>query len=213
MSRFIYTDVPLQLGKVSNNRLIHENSLGIGEHLSKMTLGEHNMLIYADINSLREIYCSHSRNRLQSRNNAVIILYHYESKGSITNALKEFDIEVDRYEADRSLIIMDANELIFKPTLDNFMQYLKSLEGLAIKYGKNGIDVIADVIADMGSSRHLGNEQELIEGENRFNIISADSRSSIMCCYHDKELKVLDAARINEIHKLHLNNFIVEEQE
>jgi hypothetical protein len=57
MSRFIYTDVPLQLGKVSNNRLIHENSLGIGEHLSKMALGEHNMLIYADINSLREMYC------------------------------------------------------------------------------------------------------------------------------------------------------------
>ena len=209
MSRFIYTDVPLQLGKVSNNRLIHENTLGIGEHLSKMTLGEHNMLIYADINSLREIYCSHSRKSLQSRNNAVIILYHYESKGSIRNALKEFDIEVDRCEADRSLIIMDANEIIFKPTLDSFMQYLKSLEGLAIKYGKNGIDVIAD----MGSFRHLGKEQELIEGENRFNIISADSRSSIMCCYHVKDLKVLDAARINEIHKLQLNNFIVEEQE
>jgi len=71
------------------------------------------MLIYADINSLREIYCSHSRKSLQSRNNAVITLYHYESKGSIRNALKEFDIEVDRYEADRSLIIMDANEIIF----------------------------------------------------------------------------------------------------
>lgn len=94
------------------------------------------MLIYADINSLREIYCSHSRKSLQSRNNAVIILYHYESKGSIRNALKEFDIEVDRYEADRSLIIMDANEIIFKPTLDSFMQYLKSLEWLAIKYAK-----------------------------------------------------------------------------
>lgn len=148
------------------------------------------MLTYADINSLREIYCSHSRKSLQSRNNAVIILYHYESKGSIRNALREFDIEVDRYEADRSLIIMDANEIIFKPTLDNFMQYLKSLEGLAIKYGKNGIDVIAD----MGSFRHLGKEQELIEGENRFNIIPADSRSSIICCYHDKDLKLLDAA-------------------
>ena len=99
MSRFIYTYVRLQLGKVSNNRLIHENTLGIGEHLSEMKLGEHNMLKYADINSLREIYCSHSRKSLQSRNNAVIILYHYESKGSIRNALKEFDIEVDRYEA------------------------------------------------------------------------------------------------------------------
>ena len=59
-----------------------------------MTLGEHNMIIYADVNSLREIYCSHSRKSLQSRNNAIIILYDYETKGSIRNALKEFDIEV-----------------------------------------------------------------------------------------------------------------------
>jgi hypothetical protein len=121
MSRFIYSDVPLQLGKLSNNRLIREDSLGIGEHLSKMTLREHNMLIYADVNSLREIYCSHSRKSPQSRNNAIIILYHYGTKGSIRNTLKEFDIEVKRYEADRSLIIMDANKIIFRPTLDSFM--------------------------------------------------------------------------------------------
>ncbi|MDQ3967867.1 MAG: MEDS domain-containing protein [Thermoproteota archaeon] len=194
---------------MSNNRLIHEDSLGIGQHLSKMTLGEHNMLIYADVNSLREIYCSHSRKSLQSRNNAVIILYHYETKGSIRNALKEFDIEVDRYEADRSLIITDANEIIFKPTLDSFMQYLKALEELAIKYGKNGIDVIVD----MGSFRHLGKEQELIECENRFNITSGDSKSSILCCYHDKDLKSFDATRIEEIHKSHLKNYIIKEQE
>jgi hypothetical protein len=31
---------------------------------------------------------------------------------------------------------MDANEIIFKPTLDSFMQYPKYLEGLAIKYGQ-----------------------------------------------------------------------------
>lgn len=194
---------------MSNNRLIHEDSLGIGKHLSKMTLGEHNMLIYADISSLREICCLHSRKSLQSRNNAVIILYHYETKGSIRNALKEFDVDVDRYEADKSLIIRDANEIIFNPSLDSFMQYLGALEGLAIKYGKNGIDVIVD----MGSFQHLGKEQELIECESRFNITSAGQKSSILCCYHDKDLKALDATRIEEIHKLHLNNYIVKEQE
>jgi hypothetical protein len=65
-----------------------------------MTFGEHSMIVYADINSLREIYSSHSKRSLQSRNNTVVILYHYENRGSIGNALKEFDIEVDRYEAD-----------------------------------------------------------------------------------------------------------------
>jgi hypothetical protein len=196
------------LREVPNNKLIYEDSLRIGEDLSTMSFGEHNMLIYADVNSLLEICCSHSKKSLQSRNNAVIILYHYETKDSIRNALKEFDIEVDSYEADRSLIIRDANEIIFNPTLDSFLQYLKTLEELAIKHGKNGIDVIVD----MGSFRHLGKEQELGVCENRFNIASADSKSTILCCYHDKDVKALDAIRIEEIHKSHLKNYIVKEQ-
>lgn len=167
------------------------------------------MLVYADVNSLREIYSSHSKRSLQSRNNAVVILYHYETRCSIGNALKELDIEVDRYEADMSLIIRDADKVIFKPTFDSFLQYLKTLKGLAIKCGKNGIDVIVD----MGSFRHLRKEEELIECEKRFNVIFADSKSSILCCYHDKDMKALDAMRKEEIHKSRLKNYIVKEQQ
>jgi hypothetical protein len=194
---------------VHNYRLIQENSPTIGEDLSKMRFGEHNALIYGDINSLREIYCSHSKKSLQLRNNTIIVLYHYETKRSIRDALKEFDIDVDRHEADRSLIIRDANEIILKPTLDSFLQYLKTLEQLAIKCGKSGIDVIVD----MGSFRHIGKEQELIECENRLNIICAASKCSILCCYHDKDVKALGGNRIEEIHKSHLKNYIVKEQE
>jgi hypothetical protein len=200
---------PLQLGKVYNYRLIHENSLAIGEHLSNMRFGEHNALIYADVNSLREICCLHSKKSLQLRNNTVIILYHYETKRSIRNALKEFDIEVGRYEADKSLIIRDANEIILSPTLDSFLQYLKTLESLAIKCGKNGIDVIVDT----GFFRHIGKEQELVECENRLNNICEDSKCSILCCYHDKDVKELETIRIEEIHKSHLKNYIIKEHE
>ena len=192
-----------------NYRLIQAHSPTIGEDLSRMRSGEHNALIYGDINSLREIYCSHSKKSLQLRNNTIIVLYHYETKRSIRDALKEFDIDVDRHEADRSLIIRDANEIILRPTLDSFLQYLKTLERLAIKCGKNGIDVIAD----MGSFRHVGKEQELVECENRLNTICASSKCSILCCYHNKDVKALGGNRIEEIHKSHLKNYIVKEQE
>jgi hypothetical protein len=197
------------LGKVNNYRLIQENSPTIGEDLSKMRLGEHNALIYDDINSMREIYCLHSKKRLQLRNNTIIFLYHYETKRSIRDALKEFDIDVDQHEADRSLIIKDANEIVLRPTLDSFLQYLKTLEWLATKYCKNGIDVIVD----MGSFRHIGKEQELIECENRLNFICRASKCSILCCYHSKDVKALGANRIEEIHTSHLKNYVVKEQE
>jgi hypothetical protein len=88
------------------------------------------------------------------------------------------------------------------------LQYLETLEELAIKHGKNGIDVIVD----MGSFRHLGKEQELVVCENRFNIASAYSKSSILCCYHDKDVKAVDPVRIEEIQKSHSKNYIVKEQ-
>src|SRR5215204_5901920 len=116
--------------EVYNYRLIQENSPTIGEDLSKMRLGEHNALIYDDINSMREIYCLHSKKRLQLRNNTIIFLYHYETKRSIRDALKEFDIDVDQHEADRSLIIKDANEIILRPTLDSFCNTSKLSNGL-----------------------------------------------------------------------------------
>jgi MEDS: MEthanogen/methylotroph, DcmR Sensory domain len=174
-----------------------------------MQFGEHNMLVYSDLNSLREIYSSHTQRSLQLRNNAVIILYHYETKISVVHALKELDIAVEHHEADRSLIILDANEVIFKPTFNSFLQYLKTLGTLAIKSGRNGIDVVID----MGAFRHRGKEQELLEYERTFNITSRGSKSSILCCYHKKDVEVLDATRKEEIHKSHLKNYIVKEQE
>jgi hypothetical protein len=94
----------------------------------------------------------------------------------ITDSLKEFDIDVDRHEADRSLIIRDVGEIILRPTLDSLLQYLKTLERLAIKCGKSGIDVIVD----LGSFRHIRKKQELVEYKNRLNIICG--ASSVRFC-------------------------------
>jgi hypothetical protein len=80
---------------------------------------------------------------------------------------------------------------------------------LAIKSGRNGIDVVID----MGAFRHSGKEQELLEYERTFNITSRGSKSSILCCYHKKDVEALDATRKEEIHKSHLKNYIVKEEE
>jgi hypothetical protein len=173
-----------------------------------MQFGEHNMLVYSDLNSLREIYSSHTKRSLQLRNNAVIILYHYETKVSVEYALKELDIGVKLHEADRSLIILDASEIIFKPTFDSFLQYFQTLGTLVIRSGRNGIDVVID----MGAFRHHGMEQELLEYERTFNITCRSSKSSILCCYHKKDVEALDATRKEEIYKSHLKNYIVKEQ-
>lgn len=168
------------------------------------------MIVYSDLNSMREIYFYHIERSLQLQNNAAILLYHYETKVSVVHALKELDIPVEHHEADRSLIILDVNKVIFKtPTFDDFLQYLKTLETLAIKSGRNGIDTIID----MGSFRHRNKEQELLEYERTFNITTKGSKSSILCCYHKKDVEALDVFLKKEIHNSHLKNYLVKEQE
>lgn len=93
--------------------------------------------------------------------------------------LRHRQLELGRvklHEADRSLIILDANEIIFKPTFDRFLQYFKTLETLAIRSDKNGIDVVIH----MGAFRHYGIEQELLEYERTFNITCRSSKSSFL---------------------------------
>ncbi len=194
----------------NSSRLTQEDPLGIRTHILEMQFGEHNMLVYSDFNSLQEIYSSHIKRSLQLRNNAVILLYHYETKVSVVHTLKELDLPVEHHEADRSLIILDANTVIFKtPIFDGFLQYLKSLQTLATKSGRNGIDIIID----MGSFRHRRKEQNLLEYERTFNIIAKDSKSSILCCYHKKDIEALDTSLKKEIHNSHLKNYLVKEQE
>ena len=69
------------------------------------------------------------------------------------------------------------------------MQYLKTFETLAIESGRNGIDIMID----MGIFQHLDKKQELLECERTFNVISRNSKSSILSYYYDRDLKVLDA--------------------
>jgi hypothetical protein len=194
---------------MTTGRLIHDNSAAIEKHISAMKFGQHNMLIYQDMNSLREIYRSHINKGLKDRNNAVVMLHHYETKDSVIRALSEIEIEVDAQMADRSLTILDADEIIFKTNPESFLQYLKSLESLSITAGKNGIDVIID----MGSFRHLGKKEELLECENRLNMVSPESKSSILCCYHAGDVRAIEPSRIDVIHQSHFTNFIIEGNE
>ena len=76
---------------MSDNKLMHEDSLGISKPITDMQLGDHNMIVYSDFDSLQEIYSSHTKRALELRNNTVIILYHYETKTAVMNALKELN--------------------------------------------------------------------------------------------------------------------------
>jgi hypothetical protein len=189
----------------SNKTVIQEDSARVADLLCKMDFGDHNMLIYPDRNTLHDVYCSHIKKSLEKNEKAVVMLSHYENSSSVRYALKEVDILVEKHEADHSLILLDADSVIFKASMDTFIQYMKGLEELALKDGKKGIDIVID----MGSFYHMKKGDEILKYEHACNRTTAGSKSSILCCYHVSDLQRVDNESIKEIQSCHSKSFII----
>jgi hypothetical protein len=99
----------------------------IRQQLDKIEFGEHLILVYPNLDSLREIYSHYCRRALEN-NELVLLLTYYETTDRIRQTLKEIGIEVDRHEKERTLIIIeDATKSYFGSGHD-FLFFLKILD-------------------------------------------------------------------------------------
>jgi len=190
---------------LSDIKLICEDYYKIADQLCRIDPGEHNMLLYSDRNSLHDVYCTHIKKSLE-KEKSIVILSHYETPMNVKQALNEIDIDVGKHQDDHSLIILDGSGIIYKSGMHIFFEYLKSLESLAIKAGKHGIEVLVD----MGSFYHLDRQQEIVHYENLCNSITLNSKSSMICCYHSQDLAKISFLK-DQIHRCHSKNFIIKE--
>ena len=180
-------------------RLIRGDVQSVVERLHQFEFGEHNILVYPDYDTLRDLYSHHCRKRLLDANEIVLLLPHYETTSSVKDALRELDIDTKKYEQEESLIIMDAMSTIFNETESDFAEYLKGLESRARATGKAGICVIAD----MGSFYHLGKLDEMIEYEKRIPPRRPEVKSTLLCVYHSKDFDRLNSSQKDAVCNSH----------
>ena len=169
------------------------------DQLQRFEFGEHNILVYPDYDTLRDLYSQHCKRRLKEDNEIVLLLPHYETISSVRQALQELDIDVRQHEKDQTLIIMDAITTMFNPTAHDFTEYLRGLENRARATGKSGICVIAD----MGSFYHLGKVDEMINYEAAIPPRRQDIKSTLLCAYHNKDFARLNTEQRNIVCQSH----------
>jgi len=80
-----------------SNKKIRGNVFEITQQPDGIDYGEHVILIYPNLDSLREIYSQYCRNALEN-NELVLLLTYYETADRVRKTLKEIGIEVDRHE-------------------------------------------------------------------------------------------------------------------
>jgi hypothetical protein len=178
------------------------------DHLTHAEYGTHSILVYPDIQTLRETYSMYVKKQLEDSNEIVLILPYYETADKVRKTLSNSDFvnrgeaansdsnnsngssinDVRKYEKEGSLMIMDSVKGYFGSDsnyegADRLMSFFKQLVKKAESLGKNGVSVIAD----LGSFYHLQSNnatEKLFEHE-----LSLPSRYDGMkfkgfCAYH-----------------------------
>lgn len=178
------------------------------EHLTNAEYGTHSILVYPNIETLRETYTRYVKRQLEDNNEIVLILPYYETADKVRKTLSNSDfvnrgeaansdsnnsngssiIDIRKYEKEGSLMIMDSVKGYFGSDSnyegkDRLMSFFKQLVKKAESLGKNGVSVIAD----LGSFYHhqsINATEKLFEHELSLPSKYEGMKFRGFCAYH-----------------------------
>jgi hypothetical protein len=149
--------------------------------------GDHLLIIYPDLHTLRELYSSYTHKQIEENNETVLINPFYETTNSVRQVLSQYNHgsmdDISKYEKEESLMIADALEEYLG---NQPLAYVK--KGLAnySKLGKRGLSVLGD----MGAYHHRSKKDELVNYELSLPRKYEDGIAlKGFCLYHQKDFE------------------------
>jgi hypothetical protein len=162
------------------------------EDIRQSDFQEHNLLIYPDLPSFRQIYSVCTKQALDN-NEIAFIATTYDSFDRIEDVLKSKGISVDNEKKDGNLIIVDALRAY---QIDTYgaVKLGKSLVMRAARDGKTGVFAIPD----MGSFFLSERIDTLLEYERSIPI-KMDFKFIAICSYHRGNFDTLTEQQQKEL--------------
>src|ERR671911_1414275 len=181
------------------NRNDNNNSSSISsiiEDIRRSDFQEHNLLIYPDLPSFRQIYSQCTKQALEN-NEIVFLATTYDSFDRIEDALRSKGISVDNEKKDGNLIIVDA---VRAYQIDTYgaVKLGKSLVMRAARDGKTGVFNLSD----MGSFFLAERTEKLIEYEQSLPK-KLDLKFIATCSYHKGNFATLTNQQQKELLSSH----------
>ena len=190
---------------------VTDTSDAIFKEIGLAEYGVHYLVVYPDMNTLRDIYSYYAKVKLEYNNEIVLILPYYETTEMVRSILsgenknnQSNTIDVRKYEKEGSLIIIDSVKAYFGSDID-LMSFVARLAKKAQNSGKNGISVISD----LASFYYYDQIDKLIEHEMSLPTKYDDEmKLKGFCFYHhedfDKRLSKDQKQKLLEHHGKHL---------
>jgi KaiC/GvpD/RAD55 family RecA-like ATPase len=154
-------------------------------NISKAAYGDHNMIIYNDLNEFREIYSFHSKKGLEENNEIVLISSTYETPDRVQSNLTSAGVDVRKHLSEGSLMIIDSMRA-YRPDVMGLVKLVESLHTRGQKNGKSGVVCFGDV----GSFFLLDKTRELTDYETTIPK-KLHYKLRAFCCYHKENFDEL----------------------
>ena len=213
------------------------------DSLKESQPGTHCLMVYPDLMTFREIYTRYVKILIEQRNEVVLFLPYYETPDIVGRVLSGRDtfeddmdggtrnrnafttgIDVNKYEKEGSLVIVDSIKGLFSPESNSntntntnnnldLMAFLNVLEKHAQKRRKNGVTVLAD----MGSFYHGGlyydhPYQKIIKYEKKLFPEKYEGNKNMkgICLYHQRDFEIrLEKELQAELFDCHSRNIML----
>jgi MEDS: MEthanogen/methylotroph, DcmR Sensory domain len=191
----------------SSKEMVNGNSLEIAKMMTENKLlgpGAHNLLIYDDLKTLREIYSHYSR-ALLPENEIVVIGTQYDAIGNVKNTLRLSGVDVERYLNQGTLFIVDAQQGYQDVEHRGIWNLCMSLVSSAKKEGRRGLTLFGD----LGSFFNFERIGELMQYELWCPQKYEDTMKAV-CCYHLKDFEKLDETQQKTLFDHHSKSISIE---
>jgi len=164
---------------IQNTTNCHVND--ILHHMNQAEYGAHYMIIYPDLDTLRDLYSGYIHKQIKENNEIVVTNPFYETTDSVRQVLSQYNhgIDASKYEKEESLLIADALEEYLG---DQPLIYVKKSLANYAKMGKNGVSVLAD----LGAYPHRSKYKDLVDYELSLPT-KYDMQMKGFCLYHQKD--------------------------
>ena len=174
------------------------------------------MLVYPDLHTFRRIYGQFTRAQLDG-NRVVLLIPYYETTDSVRQVLSQLDIDVRKYEQNRSLVIVDSVKAYFHS--DNDIKLLPKMMAEGSKrMSKKGVSIIGD----MGSFFLYEKQNQMIQYETELRLDEKknnddddddDDANSVkiigICSYHKDTFNTLTKKEQHALFEHHHTNLVV----
>ena len=180
----------------------------ISERLVQVPAGHHYLILYSNMNKMRNVYSKYVKEQMEAEpESVIIILPFYDNTEKVRWLLESNGISVKEYELQGTLIIIDivkviGNEYYEVSDVERLRAFTKQVLS---QYETKTIFVVAD----MSVFQHLGRASELLDYERTLHKDLKMERWKELCFYNETDFEIMfTQEQANELLEYHKDKLI-----